>query len=242
THRFSPFFLLLVAALAFGGCGRKVEEQQKTTAWDLDPLHRAPHASYHLTESGADRGRLRLEILHQMMDGREVIVQRQHLSGPVSGMTETVFESATFVPLYVQTYEEKSGLLREIRLDFKKNLVVRTVNESLFGGKEATSETPLQPGTLDESQLLTTLRCWPLIAGDTITWTIYSSARNEAGRAEISADAVADLVLAGEMYSAQKVRVSLFGEDRIVWIEDGKLRRVLLVEGPGQKRLEIDPS
>ncbi len=240
----SPFpALLLLAAVVFaGGCGRKAATTGNAEGWNLDPLHRAPHASYRLTVSGAYRGRLRIEILHQMLNGRSVIVQRQHRSGASSGMIETVFDAATFVPSYVQIYDEREGQLRETRLDYGKNRVYETVVASLFGGKDEQDTTKIDSGTFDDSELLTALRARPLPPGGSVTWTMYSSERKKAGEAEVHAEGVTEISVAGVEYQAQKIQVALFGENRTVWIEQGDLRRVLLVEGPGELRMEYEPS
>lgn len=241
VRRVVLLFSLFLLPLALAGCGGH-NVQQKTTTWDLDPLHQSSQSVYHFSESGADRGEVRFEILHQMMNGREVIIQRRHLSGAVSGMTETVFDSKTFAPLYLQKYEETEGILREVRLDYSDDSVKKTVSESLFGGTEKTSNTELPPGTLDESQLLTAIRAWPLESEQSVAWRVYSLDQDTVGQAVLTADSVKDLNLAGVTYRAQQVHLSLFGEVRNVWVEEGSRRRILLVEGPDSCRLEIEPS
>lgn len=215
----------LATILLLSGCSDKTHREAAKQGWNLAALHEHPAQLFVVTAYGTDYGSLRVEIQHQMYQGREVIVQREHSKGIRSGMTETVFDAVSFLPIYQQSYEDSAGQLREDRLEYDDGQVRFTRTESFFGDDSETKTIPLSGTVYDERQLLTLLRAATVEPGSVFTWNFFSRSHGEQGEASIS-------IRKGKADGELIAQVDFFGGRQLVTLSDPGGQIVKKVEGP----------
>jgi hypothetical protein len=184
----SATILMLAVFTLLAGCEESTEKRARSRGWDLKPLHAAPVQTFNEFDHGAEIGEIRLELQHQMLDGREVLVQRLHSRGIVTGLTETVFDAATFEPIHVQTYRDSAGGFLELRIEYLPGEIKRTETRSFFGGGSRVVHTSYDGKVFDETQIVTVMRS--MLSGEERTREIqvyrHHPPRVEVGKLQFS--------------------------------------------------------